>query len=102
MVDTIYILGLIYVRLFLPLQFLARSEDVLASGAFTQLGQSPKLMQELFASVGRGVAAVNRDGDGIGSMQVYKLRKLLRKKKLDVDGSKAMLVARLEGNAGGE
>ena len=81
-------------------QFLARSNDVLAIGAFTQLSQSPKLMQELWTAIGRyGVAAANRDGE---SMPVYKLRKLLREKKLDVDGSKAMLVARLEGNAGDE
>ena len=77
------------------MQFLARSGDVLAIGAFAQLSQSPKLMQELWTAIGRyGVAAANRE-----SMPVYKLRKLLREKKLDVDGSKAMLVARLEGDA---
>ncbi|KAL9187271.1 hypothetical protein ACHAXT_001374 [Thalassiosira profunda] len=70
--------------------FRLRPKDFLSNGRLTE---SPSLMQELL------VASSDNDerlGGTAKAMSVDELRKALHEKGLDVDGSKEMLVARLQ------
>jgi speckle-type POZ protein len=70
--------------------FVLHCKDVLESEDSKILIESGELLKEIIILMGR-----SRD-DGVRSMGVAQLRKELGKRKLDVDGSKDVLVSRLE------
>lgn len=74
--------------------FVARAKDILNSEYSEKLKESPKLLQELI------LATAENSDNGVHSyhtgVSVSELRKELGKMNLDVDGSKEMLVSRLE------
>jgi len=76
--------------------FIARSKDVINSESFMELAKSPKLMKELMLSVVDYGGTPPIEGDDFGMMSVITLRKRLEEKGLDIDGSKEMLISRLE------
>ena len=80
--------------------FVKNAQPVMASEGFEQVKESPAVMAELMtAALGgkkRPVSAdTNADRD-YKRMRVATLRQKLDEKELDVDGSKEMLVSRLE------
>jgi speckle-type POZ protein len=70
--------------------FVLHCKDILKSEHSQILRESGELLSEIIILTGLGSDA------GIGSMSVAQLRKELRKRKLDLDGSKESLVSRLE------
>lgn len=76
--------------------FVSRSEDIMRSKSFSDLALSNDLMRELWSATGRGGVAATSDGNDLRRVPVFKLLQMLAEKGLDVDGSKEMLVARLE------
>lgn len=81
--------------------FVVNSEDVMASTGYAQVTESPTVMAELMAAMTSGkrkrAGGDTRTDDGnYKRMRVASLRKKLDEKGLDVDGSKEMLIARLE------
>ena len=82
--------------------FVKNAQAVMASKGFEQVKESPAVMAELMA-VGFGgskkrsaPADANDDDRDYKRMRVATLRQKLDEKSLDVDGSKEMLVSRLE------
>ena len=81
--------------------FIKNAQDVMASEGFEQVKESPAVMAELMA-VGfcgnkkRPASALADDDRDYKRMRVATLRQKLDDKKLDVDGSKEMLISRLE------
>ena len=75
--------------------FTARLKDVMNSESFLELAKSPQLMRELMMPVvDCGTPPIN--GDDLGMMPVITLRRRLEEKGLDIDGTKEMLISRLE------
>ena len=73
----------------------------MASAGYEQVKESPVVLSELVAAMasGRKKRPASSDSDGerdYKRMRVATLRQKLDEKKLDVDGSKEMLIARLE------
>jgi len=75
--------------------FVSRSEDVLNSESSKYLKESPKLLTELMMEISKSANKATSFGDG-RNVSVNDLREQLHEKGLDVDGSKEMLIARLE------
>ncbi len=76
--------------------FVARAKGVMKTESFKTLKQSPRLMEELLLA-----ATVERDGrlaDAVNMLSVNDLRMELNHLEMDVDGSKEMLVRRLNRN----
>ena len=69
------------------------AKDIIKSESWEKLKESPKLLEELIVSM-----SSNPDDcfEPHGKMSVDELRKALDEKSLDVDGSKEMLVSRLD------
>ena len=81
--------------------FVTNAQDVMASEGFSQVKESPAVMAELMAAMASGSkkrpASSDADaGRDFKRMRVATLRQKLGDKGLDVDGSKEMLVSRLE------
>ena len=82
--------------------FVTNSEAVMATDGYELLAESPKIMKELMAAMAAGnnkkwpVGDLSSAGGAYKDMCVAALRVKLDEKGLDVDGSKEMLVARLE------
>jgi hypothetical protein len=81
--------------------FVKYSQAVMASEGFEQVAESPAVMREMMAAMASGIKkrlALPDANDEIDCkwMSVSMLRKQLDEKGLDVDGSKQMLVSRLE------
>ena len=74
--------------------FAIRSEDILNCESSKILKESPKLLTELMIEISRSPDD-NRFGDE-RNMLVDKMRKRLHERGLDVDGSKEMLISRLQ------
>lgn len=74
--------------------FAARAKDMLAHESFKKLKKSPALMEECMIAMAKDL---NNDCvDDTENISVDRLRKQLDEKGLDVDGTKATLVSRLE------
>ena len=74
--------------------FVSRPEDILNSDSSKQLKESPKLLTELMLEVSK-----SSNGDRFVDSKyqlVDELRRQLHEKGLDTDGSKEMLVSRLQ------
>jgi len=74
--------------------FAARFGDVMNTDSFSELSRSQVLMRELMMSIvdyGRLPQI-----EGLRTMSVITLRKMLEEKGLDIDGSKEMLISRLQ------
>ena len=86
--------------------FVAQSVDVMKSDGYEQIEQSPTITKELMLAMAAGSKKRPASGTSSGDikrMRVSALRQELENKGLDVDGSKDMLVARLENAmAGGD
>lgn len=79
--------------------FAANSEDVRASSGFSQMMESSKILDELLALAldnNKRPAIVDTNGRDFKRMRVATLRQKLDARGLDVDGSKEMLISRLE------
>ena len=82
--------------------FVEKSDEVMASEGFEQVAESPEIMREMMAAMSSGnkkrpaSSRPNDTGRDYKRMRVSTLRQKLDGKGLDVDGSKEMLVARLE------
>ena len=82
--------------------FVANSEAVMATDGYELLAESPAILKELVAAMSNGNNKKWPNGDlstvggAYKDMCVAALRVKLDEKGLDVDGSKEMLVARLE------
>ena len=80
--------------------FVANYEGVMASEGYKDIKESPNILQELLLAMAmdkKKKRPASDVGNGeIKRMRVSDLRQKLDKKGLDVDGSKDMLVARLE------
>ena len=76
--------------------FVARSKDLLQSKAWSTLKESPELMAELMKEMSEQLNVDTRFDGRVGSMSVIRLRKKLSEEGLDLDGSKEILVSRLE------
>lgn len=81
--------------------FVANADDVMSSEGYKQVAESPAIMGEMMAAVvagnkKRSAGSLDNDGRDYKRMRVATLRKKLDDKKLDVDGSKEMLISRLE------
>ena len=82
--------------------FVANSEAVMATDGYELLAESPAILKELVAAMSAGnnkkwpVGDLSTVGGAYKDMCVAALRVKLDEKGLDVDGSKEMLVARLE------
>ena len=76
--------------------FVARSKDLLQSEGWEALSESPKLMSELMKEMSKRIKIDTRFSGRGESMSVIELRKKLGEKGLDLDGSKEILVSRLE------
>ena len=82
--------------------FVKNVQDVMASDGYEQVAESPAIMREMMAAMAfsskKRPAPADSDGDGrdYKRMRVASLRQKLDEKGLDVDGSKEMLVSRLE------
>ena len=81
--------------------FVKNAEEVMASEGYEQVKESPAVMAELMAVMASGCkkrpASSDADaGRDFKRMRVATLRQKLDDKGLDVDGSKDMLVSRLE------
>ncbi|KAL7529113.1 hypothetical protein ACHAWF_002844 [Thalassiosira exigua] len=75
----------------------ARAMDILDHDCFQKLKESPRLMEELMRELAKASNNNDRFDDG-SSTSVNSLRKQLREKSLDMDGSKEMLISRLQGS----
>ena len=73
--------------------FVTRANDILNSKFSKELQESPKLLQELIRAVAQNSHGARSPRAGLS---VGELRTELGERNLDVDGSKEMLVARLE------
>ena len=81
--------------------FVANADDVMASEGFDQVKESPSILTELMSvalggSKKRPASADADNNRDYKRMRVATLRQKLDDKKLDVDGSKEMLISRLE------
>ena len=81
--------------------FVANAEDVMNSEGYKQVAESPAIMGEMVAAMvagnkKRSAGSSDDDGRDFKRMRVVTLRQKLDEKGLDVDGSKGMLVSRLE------
>ena len=80
--------------------FLSRPNDIIGSEHFHDMvAKSPKLMTELLkSSIDNGRMPVSTDADShdLKKLSVIALRQKLQQKGLDMDGSKEMLISRLE------
>lgn len=79
--------------------FAADVEGVMASDGYQLVKESPAILGEMMAAVANASKkrpASDGDGKDYKRMRVATLRKKLDAKGLDVDGSKEMLVSRLE------
>ena len=81
--------------------FVKNAEEVMASEGYEQVKESPAVLAELVAAMASGSkkrpASSDADaGRDFKRMRVATLRQKLDDKGLDVDGSKDMLVSRLE------
>ena len=81
--------------------FVTNAQNVMASEGFGQVKESPAVMAELMAAMASGSQKrpASSDADSerdFKRMRVSTLRQKLDDKGLDVDGSKEMLVSRLE------
>lgn len=74
---------------------MARAADLVDSKWSKELNESPRIMNELVKEISTRLANDPRFNDTGMSMTVNELRKNLHKKDLDVDGSKEMLISRL-------
>mmetsp|Transcript_12408 Transcript_12408/g.26920 ORF Transcript_12408/g.26920 Transcript_12408/m.26920 type:complete len:222 (+) Transcript_12408:1377-2042(+) len=75
--------------------FIGRAKDVLAHESSKNLKDSPRLMEELMTAMFIDSDTLDHE-DGASKMSVNELRVKLGEMGFDVDGSKAMLVSRLE------
>ncbi|KAL7553270.1 hypothetical protein ACHAWF_016525 [Thalassiosira exigua] len=75
----------------------ARAVDIFDHDCFQKLKESPRLMEEFMREVAKASNNNDRFDDG-SSTSVNSLRKQLREKGLDIDGSKEMLISRLQGS----
>ena len=74
----------------------ARSDDIMASNKWNDLKQCPDLLGEIISVVSNKSTSDKRfDSTGI-NMSVTELREKLEEKGLDIDGSKEMLISRLD------
>jgi hypothetical protein len=73
--------------------FVANANDILPFKEAKELRESPKLMEELLSASNDQY----RSDEHLGSKSISELRNLLAAKNMDVDGSKEVLVTRLEG-----
>ena len=81
--------------------FVANAQEVMASEGYKQVVESPAIMQEMVAAVVSGnrkrpADSADANDRDYKRMRVPELRRKLDSKSLDVDGSKEMLVSRLE------
>ncbi len=81
--------------------FVKNTQEVMASEGFAQVKESPAVLTELMAAMASGSkkrpASSDVDSErDFKRMCVATLRQKLDEKKLDVDGSKDMLISRLE------
>ena len=81
--------------------FVKHTQEVMASEGFCQVKESPAVMAELMAAMASGSKKrpASSDADAerdFKRMRVATLRQKLDEKKLGVDGSKDMLISRLE------
>lgn len=76
--------------------FVSRSKDILNHESSKELKESPKLLTELMREIYETANIDSRFDNSGRNMSVDELRKKLDEKDLDVDGSKEMLVSRLE------
>ena len=82
--------------------FVANSEAVMASAAYEQVKESSSIMGDMMAALSavasskKRPATPSRNGKDYKRMRVTKLREKLDAKGLDTDGSKEMLVNRLQ------
>ena len=81
--------------------FVKNSDEVMASEEFEQVAESPEIMREMMAAMSsankkRSASSDADSGRDYKRMRVATLRQKLDEKKLDVDGSKEMLISRLE------
>ena len=81
--------------------FVANVEGVMASKGYEQVAESPAIMRAMMAAMAEGnkkrsAGSSDDNGRDYKRMRVATLRQKLDDKKLDVDGSKEMLVSRLE------
>ena len=81
--------------------FVKNTEEVMVSEGYEQVKESPAVLTELVAAMASGSkkrpASSGADaGRDFKRMRVATLRQKLDNKGLDVDGSKEMLVSRLE------
>ena len=74
--------------------FTSRSVDILNCESSTLLTESRKLLTELMIEVAKNSSANRFSHEG--NMSVDELRQKLRERGLDVDGSKEMLISRLQ------
>ena len=81
--------------------FVKNADEVMASEGYKQVTESPAILQEMVAAVVSGskkrpADSTDDNGRNYKRMRVAELRQKLASKGMDVDGSKDMLVARLE------
>ena len=81
--------------------FVANAQGVMTSEGYKQVVESPAIMQEMVAAVVSGnrkrpADSADANDRDYKRMRVPELRRKLDSKSLDVDGSKEMLVSRLE------
>ena len=81
--------------------FVKNALDVMASEGYEQVAESPETMREMMAAMASGSKKRPASSDADAErdykrMRVATLRQKLDEKKLDVDGSKDMLISRLE------
>ena len=78
--------------------FVSRANDLVQSDSFEKLHQSVELTKELMTAIAKNSknSIVIESDSGFGTMTVNSLRKKLSEKGLGLDGSKEMLISRLE------
>ena len=77
--------------------FVKNAQAVMASEGFEKVAESPETMREMMSAMALGSKKQPASSDAdYKRMSVATLRQKLDDKGLDVDGSKEMLVARLE------
>jgi len=76
--------------------FVARAGDLLKEESSKKLKESPKLMEELMLEISNSATNDTRFSNTGRNMSVNELRKKLDEKGLDVDGSKEIMLSRLE------
>lgn len=75
--------------------FLSRSTDILKSDTSKLLKESPELLTELMLKMSYDSTIYEQLSEE-GNLSVNELRKQLDEKGLDIDGSREMLVSRLQ------